>query len=970
MPEEVSTLTMREKLKSVKAVFAVACLVAGGQAIHAQTPSLGFNFASTDPDAATSSLDPSEAAGVVPAANWNNLTGATGSGTTGIVYDQNGTATPSSATVTWSSPNTWRSGANNLFPDGPDKKLVSGYLDTGDTATNGITITVNNIDSVFTTGGYDVYVYFVSDSGANRGGAYTINDGNGPVVKYGSSMASPTEFVQDPGTDVNLSQDGNYLRFIGMKGASLTLTTDTTLTTPNGFRAPVNAVQIVPTPQFGPDFTAAPRSVSIYSGRTARFTAAAEGYPAITSLQWQKNGVNVANDARISGATTGTLTINNATQADAGTYTLVATSPRGSATSTGATLAIVPVETSDYVTALNTAGPVAHWRLNELETSTNAFDFIGGWTGTYSDTVVKGTSVAGPRPTEFSGFSSDNTAAEFPSVPGQVNVPTPTLATNTATFITWINPSFTQSDYTGLFMTRTGTQAGLGYTTDNQLGYTWNNNTTWSWQSGLRPPDAQWSMVALVVQADKATLYLGATGAVTAAINPIAHTAETWGELAFIGNDTGGATRYFQGRIDEVAVFNRALSFQEIAGLYEEATGIPQALPPTVSPHPQDATLFAGATVQLKSGAVGATSYQWQKNGVNVANDARISGATTDTLTITGLTATDAGDYTLVASNAQGPTTSEAATLTVVPATTPTYVSQVIALDPNSYYRLNETGDPSTGTETVFDLWGGHNGTYGISAYNGAASIEGPRPAGGFEQFEATNTALQPTLDLAESWATVAGPSFTGNTATIVAWINPNTLVTNAGIVFARAGQPATGLNLGGTLNLGYHWLDTAASYSWDSGLSPQLNQWSLAAIVVEPDKATAYLIDSTGTRSATNVVTHASRAFTDNIRIGGDPNSAMRTFDGRIDEVAIFDHALTAAQIESLYTGEAVVGDPTLNLARNGDQITITWDGPGTLQSTTALQGSTTQWTTETTTGSSFTTTATGAAKFFRVAR
>jgi YD repeat-containing protein len=139
---------------------------------------------------------------------------------------------------------------------------------------------------------------------------------------------------------------------------------------------------------------------------------------------------------------------------------------------------------------------------------------------------------------------------------------------------------------------------------------------------------------------------------------------------------------------------------------------------------------------------------------------------------------------------------------------------------------------------------------------------------------------------------------------------------------------------------------------------------------VVEPDKATAYLIDSTGTKSATNAVTHAARAFTDNIRIGGDPNNANRTFDGRIDEVAIFDHALTAAQLESLYTGEAVVEGPTLNIARNGEQLTITWDGPGTLQSTTALQGSTTQWTTETTTGSTFTTTATGTAKFFRVVR
>lgn len=963
---------MKVKLRNLKALLAASCFSMAYTQIAAQTPSLGFNFASTDPDAATSSLDPAEVAGVVPAYNWNNLTGATGSATTGLVYDDNGTATPASVTVDWSSPNTWRSGGNNAFPEGPDRKLLSGYLDTGNTAANGIRIGVTNIPSVFTSGGYDVYVYFVSDSGANRGGAYTINDGVTNLVKYGSTMATPGEFVQDPGTDANLSQDGTHLRFIGLQGSSFSLTSDTTLTTPNGFRAPINAIQIVPTPQFGPDFISQPRSVTVYSGRTVSFSASAEGYPLITSYQWQRDGLNVNNDARISGATTPTLVITNVSAADQGTYTLIATSPRGPQTSVGAVLKIIAPETSDYITALNTAGPIANWRLNEPD-GTNAFDFVGGLTGTYDENVVKGTTVEGPRPTAFPGFTAANTAAEFQGTgaPGQVTVPTPRLATNAVTFITWINPSFAQPDYTGLFMTRGTTQAGLGYTTDNQLGYTWNNNSTWSWQSGLRPPDAQWSMVAVVIEPTKATLYLGANNTITAAINPIAHTAEIWGETAVIGNDPGGANRNFTGRIDEVAVLNRALTFAEIAGLYEEATGIPQALPPTISPQPQGATLYAGATLQLRSGAAGeGVTFQWQKGGVNVTDDTRISGATTDTLTIRDLAAADAGDYTLVARNAQGPVTSDPATVVVVPTTPPVYVPLVLNLDPVSYYRFNETGDPSTGTEPVLDLWSGRNGTYGNAAQNGLFGIEGPRPPT-FDQFEADNFALQPTVDTANSWATVPGPGFTGNSATFLAWINPNTLVTNAGIVFARAGQPATGLNLGGTLNLGYHWLDTAASYNWDSGLAPALNQWSLAAVVVEPEKATAYLIDSTGLRSATNLTTHAARAFTDNIRIGGDPNSNARTFDGRIDEVAIFDRALTAAQLQSLYNGEAVVEGPELQITRGANnQITISWEGPGTLQSTTNLQETNTQWTNETATGSTFTTTAAGTMKFFRVVR
>lgn len=222
-------------------VGALACLLPA--TVSAQ--SLGLNFAAADPDAATSSLNPTDVAGVVPAANWNNLLGATGTGVGGLFYNNAGTPVASGATVTWTSPNTWRSGGNNAFPAGPNKILTSGYLDTGNTAATGISITLSNLDAALRTPAYDVYVYFVSDSNANRGGAYTINDGINNIVKYGSTMGSPTGFVEDPGVDTDLTVDGNYLRFRGLTGSSFTLTTNTELTTPNGFRAPINAIQII-----------------------------------------------------------------------------------------------------------------------------------------------------------------------------------------------------------------------------------------------------------------------------------------------------------------------------------------------------------------------------------------------------------------------------------------------------------------------------------------------------------------------------------------------------------------------------------------------------------------------------------------------------------------------------------------------------------------------------------------------------
>ena len=508
----------------------LAILVAGTLNGFGQAPGLGLNFAATDPDAATSSLLAGETAGVLPQANWNNLTGASGTDVGGLFYDNNGAAVASSATVSWTSPNSWRSGGNNAFPLGSgDQKLLSGYLDTGNTAETGISITVENIDAAIASGGYDVYVYFVSDSGGNRGGAYIVDPGSGPVVKYGSSMSAPSEFVRDPGTDADLSEDGNYLRFIGLSGTSFTLVTDTTQTTPNGFRAPINAIQIVAAVPFGPDITTQPVGATVFTGGSVSFTASAEGFPAVTSLQWQKDGVDLVESERITGVNSGTLSITSVEAGDAGAYTFVATSSRGSGTSEPAVLEIAPEDGSAYETAIREAGPLAYWRLNEADTTMEIFDFAGGLTGDYDTGVLHGSAAFGPRPAEFPGFSDQNTSAMFDGFTGAANVATPELNSNTATFITWINPNLDQLDFTGIFMTRSGTTAGLGYGTGNQLGYTWNNNSTWSWESGLRPVPGQWAMVALVVEPEKATLYLGSAGALTAAINPIPHTSEAWG---------------------------------------------------------------------------------------------------------------------------------------------------------------------------------------------------------------------------------------------------------------------------------------------------------------------------------------------------------------------------------------------------------------------------------------------------------
>ncbi len=85
---------------------------------------------------------------------------------------------------------------------------------------------------------------------------------------------------------------------------------------------------------------------------------------------------------------------------------------------------------------------------------------------------------------------------------------------------------------------------------------------------------------------------------------------------------------------------------------------------------PQDQPLMVGGSAQFKVFAVGAgtLSYQWRKGSTPLANGPTpggsvIAGATTNTLTISGLTAADAGAYRCEVSNACGAALSNPAQL-------------------------------------------------------------------------------------------------------------------------------------------------------------------------------------------------------------------------------------------------------------------------------------------------------------------
>jgi len=125
------------------------------------------------------------------------------------------------------------------------------------------------------------------------------------------------------------------------------------------------------------------------------------------------------------------------------------------------------------------------------------------------------------------------------------------------------------------------------------------------------------------------------------------------------------AGNFFSGTIDEVALWDRTLTWSEMEQV--RAGNIPPQntiVPPSIFADPQDVTnfTFSSSPVALNVlvSGTGTLSYQWRKDGINLDTGVNPSAATS-TLTLTNLQAGDIGGYSVVVANSAGSVTSQVA---------------------------------------------------------------------------------------------------------------------------------------------------------------------------------------------------------------------------------------------------------------------------------------------------------------------
>src|SRR5258706_519604 len=134
------------------------------------------------------------------------------------------------------------------------------------------------------------------------------------------------------------------------------------------------------------------------------------------------------------------------------------------------------------------------------------------------------------------------------------------LNSNQLTITAWIKPAGPQNDWAGLVFTRGGiSTSGFSIKSDNEIRYHWDGHH-WDVPTGLYVPDNQWSHIAYVVAPNYIRGYVNGYFFQESVTVP----PDEFDSNLLFGYDACCGERHFKGLIDEVAVYNRPLSQDEI----------------------------------------------------------------------------------------------------------------------------------------------------------------------------------------------------------------------------------------------------------------------------------------------------------------------------------------------------------------------------------------------------------------------
>jgi RHS repeat-associated protein len=399
-----------------------------------------------------------------------------------------------------------------------------------------------------------------------------------------------------------------------------------------------------------PSWIVQPASQSAMVSNNATFCSLAVGtWP--LAYQW------FSNSNAIVGATSPWLTLTNLQTNNAGTYSVQASNAVGTITSTNAILTVNPA-----VCCPAPSGLVSWWP-GEGDGTDSA--------GTNNISSLDGITFAAGEVGQ--GFSFDGNAHEVlvPDAP-DLNFG----ANQDFTIEAWIQPQVeTTTDGIMSMVDKRYSSGG----TDSPQGYefclSYGQVHARFLRVGFGPAgpdlrDGQFHHIAWTLSRAFTTggnLYVDGSVVLTFDPTPYTGTLSNTQPLRLGNHADSTFTTFFKGVMDEVSIYRRALSSNEIQAIYNASFMGKCGLPPTITVQPANRNVGLGSTAAFTVSATGTPQlhYQWWFNGTN------LPGATLTALTLTNVQWAQAGTYAVQVTNAFGSALSSNAVLTITNSAVP-----------------------------------------------------------------------------------------------------------------------------------------------------------------------------------------------------------------------------------------------------------------------------------------------------------
>ena len=394
--------------------------------------------------------------------------------------------------------------------------------------------------------------------------------------------------------------------------------------------------------------------------------------------------------------------------------------------------------------------------------------------------------------------------------------------------------------------------------------------------------------VALTYDKTTGNAVLYCNGAVVAAANLGIFTPKTTSNLLFGHRGATGET--FPGILDDISLYNRVLTQNEIQSIYNASSAgkcfIPA--PPAIVNQPANQTVFVGQSAVFSVTVTGTPpfNYQWRSNSVG------IPGATSATLVLNNVQLNQNGSfYSVTVANEGGVTNSANALLTV---NQPTCVTPPAGLV--SWWR---------GESNAVDAVDGNNGT--LQGSVGFAAGEVGRA------FRLTNASAYVRVPASASLNVG-----TGNGFTMELWINPtNVSVQHPMTEWGIDGQTQTlgpflwisvslGGGQGGPGNLLANIVDTgnASHILYSTNGLIQTNMFQHVALTYDKTTGNAVLYCNGAVVAAANLGIFTPKTTSD--LLFGHRMATGETFPGILDDISLYNRALTQNEIQSIYNASS----------------------------------------------------------------